>query len=92
MGRTDRISIRVENTLRKKIKQFAEREDVTTAEFCRRLFESACQQYEAVLDLAMLRRLSKWSAEEYERVGHAEMLSRTSSEEGKPVRKGKETA
>ena len=89
--RTGRIGLRVENKLQKKIKQFAEREDVTVAEFCRRLFESACEQYEAVLDLAMLRRLSKWTAEEYERVGHVEMLRRISSEKEKPVRKGKET-
>jgi antitoxin component of RelBE/YafQ-DinJ toxin-antitoxin module len=91
MARMGRISVRIENDLKKKIKKFAEREDVTTADFCRRLFQYAAEEYERVLDLVMFRRLFRWASEEYERVGHIEMLRRMSREKEKTVRRGKET-
>jgi hypothetical protein len=92
MARMGRINVRVDKELQRKIKVFAEREERTTAELCRILFETACEQYEAVLGIALMRRLGRWAAKEYERVGHIEMLRRLkASEEEKPVRRGKET-
>jgi hypothetical protein len=58
MARMGRISVRVENKLKKRIKRFAEREDVTTADFCRRLFQWAAEEYERIGDLVAMRRIS----------------------------------
>jgi hypothetical protein len=91
MARTARISIRIEKELKRKIKLDAKTEEVTATDFCRRLFESAAEGYDSVLNLVILRRLIRWAACEYERVGHSEMVRRMrarEAEKGKPKGKG----
>jgi hypothetical protein len=93
MARTGRISVRIENELRRTIKISAKFEEVSVADFCRRLFESAAEGYDIVLNLVILRRLIRWAAREYISVGHCAMLRRMlASEKGKRVKKGKEAA
>jgi len=87
MTRTFRISVRIEKELQKKIKQFAEGEEGTPADFCRRALDVACEGYEQILSISMLRHHLRWACEEYERVGHTEILRRIRGAEGKPVRR-----
>jgi hypothetical protein len=96
MARTGRISVRIENQLKKKIKRYAAGEEVTTADFCRRLFQYAAEGYERVQNLVTMLHLIRWASEEYERVGHVAMVRRMNPEvdrrlKEKEARKGKET-
>jgi hypothetical protein len=54
----ERVAIRVEEKVRKRIKQAAAKEGVVPAEFSRRVFEWAFDQYSRVGDLAALRKMA----------------------------------
>jgi len=54
----ERVSIRVETKVRKKIKSWAEKEGLPPAELYRRLFEWSFDQYTRVGDLAVLRKMA----------------------------------
>ncbi len=48
MARMDRVSIRLESSVRKNIRRWAAREGLPPAELCRRLLEWAADQYSLV--------------------------------------------
>jgi hypothetical protein len=54
----ERVPIRVEEKVSKQIKKAASREGVPAAEFCRRVFEWAFDQYSRVGELAGLRKMA----------------------------------
>jgi predicted enzyme related to lactoylglutathione lyase len=58
MARMERVAIRVEEKVRKQIKKAAAREGVAPAEFYRRVFEWAFDQYSRVGELAALRKMA----------------------------------
>jgi predicted DNA binding CopG/RHH family protein len=54
----DRVSVRVETKVRKKVKQWAAREGLPAAELYRRIFEWGADQYSRVGDLERLRKMA----------------------------------
>lgn len=53
-SKTTRVGVRFEKSLKRKIEKWRAAEDCTEAEFVRRLFRWACEQYSAVGELAPL--------------------------------------
>ena len=52
--KTSRVGVRFESSLKRKLEKWSAAEDTTEAEFVRRLFRWACEQYEAEGELASL--------------------------------------
>ncbi|MCU1242403.1 MAG: hypothetical protein JWO71_3129 [Candidatus Acidoferrum typicum] len=52
--KTTRVGVRFEKSLKRKIEKWCAAEDCTEAEFVRRLFRWACDQYADVGELASL--------------------------------------
>jgi len=56
--RTPRTSIRIDTKHRKEIERWAGKENVTPAEFLRRILEWGCDQYRLAGELAELRKMA----------------------------------